>query len=86
MDPQDHMSNEVTAEEYPAVVAQYQQMVADRDYTIATLRVKLAKANARLQLEREDKEKAQSEAETLRGALNIHTEDSDTEVPDITSM
>ena len=75
MDPQDHMSNEITAEEYPAVVAQYQQMVADRDYTIATIRVKLMKANARLQLEKEEKEKAQSEAETLRGVLNVRTEE-----------
>lgn len=69
-DQNDHLSRDITAEEAPAVIAQYQQWLADRDLNIAGLSVKLAKANGRLQFAVEDLQKMEQERDAIQTELD----------------
>lgn len=80
MSDQNSNTNSIEPDEYPAVVAQYQQWLANEQLTRAAMVVKLARAEGRLQFAEQDlaartdeRDRLLSEIEILRDAKGVQT-------------
>lgn len=61
-------------DEMPAIIAYYQQQLANAQYKVAVMSVQLAKAHGRLQFAYQDNLRLEKENEIIRGAT-VKTDD-----------